>query len=110
MAPIGEPLGNIDEVEYARLEWVACFNTGCRIEPLSNLSAAEPTVHYYHDESAPLVSARINHSSLPTTPGGLPTAWSWRLSKRPGSDPVVGWALVSRCGWSAAGFRVPWAI
>jgi len=41
------PRKRIDEVEYATLEWVDCFNNRRILEPIANIPPAEYELMYY---------------------------------------------------------------
>jgi putative transposase len=48
------PWRNLDQVEYATLEWVDWFNNRRLLEPIGNIPPAEFELRYYRqqDESA----------------------------------------------------------
>ncbi len=53
------PWRNIDEVEYATLEWVDWFNNRRLLEPLDYVPPAEYEAAYYASESTPAVAAGL---------------------------------------------------
>jgi len=54
------PWRNIEEVEFATLEWVDWFNNHRLLEPIGNIPPAELEEMYYARQRSPAVGAGLN--------------------------------------------------
>jgi putative transposase len=54
------PWRNIEEVEFATLEWVDWFNHQRLLEPIGDIPPAEFEAMYYERQQAPAISAGLN--------------------------------------------------
>lgn len=54
------PWRNVDEVEFATLEWVDWFNHRRLLEPIGNIPPAEFEELYYEDQKRPAMEAGLN--------------------------------------------------
>jgi transposase InsO family protein len=54
------PWRNIEEVEFATLEWVDWFNNRRLLEPIRNIPSAELEQVYYEEQEAPAMVAGLN--------------------------------------------------
>ena len=54
------PWRNVDEVEFATLEWVDWFNHRRLLEPIGNIPPAEFEELYYEDQKRPATEAGLN--------------------------------------------------
>ena len=64
------PWRNVDEVEFATLEWVDWFNHRRLLEPIGNVPPAEFEKMYYEDQKRPATEAGLNQTSLRRIRGG----------------------------------------
>jgi transposase InsO family protein len=64
------PWRNLEEVEYATLEWVDWFNHRRLFEPIGNIPPVEFEQLYYQCQGDPVMGAGLNEMSLRRTRGG----------------------------------------
>jgi len=68
------PWKNIDEVEYATLEWVDWFNNRRLLEPIGDVPPAEYEMMYYRQLEESTMVAWLKQTSLRNTRGDS-TRW-----------------------------------
>jgi len=54
------PWRNLEEVEFATLEWVDWFNHRRLLEPIGDVPPAEFEAMYYERQEAPVIAAGLN--------------------------------------------------
>ena len=81
------PWRNIDDVEFATLEWVDWFNNRRLLEPLGYLPPAEYEEIYYRSQNGPAIAAGLNVTESPEFPG------RFRSQLIPGVGPTWGWSM-----------------
>lgn len=55
----GGPWRNLEDVEYATLEWVGWFNTRRLLEPIGHMPPVEYEEAYYYRQEAPVLLAAV---------------------------------------------------
>jgi len=58
------PWKSLDEVEFATLEWVDCFNNVCLLEPIGYVPPSEFEQTYYAHAAATEEEERLKQESL----------------------------------------------
>jgi transposase InsO family protein len=54
------PWRNLEDVEFATLEWVAWYNTGRLFGPIAYISPVEYEETYYRSQPTPAIFAGVN--------------------------------------------------
>ena len=70
------PWRNLEEVEYATLEWVDWFNHRRLFEPIGNIPPVEFEQLYYQCQEGPVMEAGTQLTGSPEEPGAVHSNWT----------------------------------